>query len=66
MTVQVLHSSDVAKAYATAAIGEQQGAFNLAADPPVTMETIAEVLGARLVNVPQQLIRSGVWAAWHA
>lgn len=66
LTVQVLHSSDGAKAYVTAALGEHQGAFNLAADPPVTMETIAELLGARLLNVPQQLIRSGVWAAWHA
>ncbi|MBT2264352.1 NAD-dependent epimerase/dehydratase family protein [Rhodococcus erythropolis] len=66
LTIQVLHASDVAKAYAAASVGEQRGAFNLAADPPITMEEIAELLGARVVNVPQRMIRSGVGAAWRA
>ena len=66
LTIQVLHASDVARAYVIAALGEQHGAFNLAAEPPISMEEIAELLGARLIDIPERLIRSGIRAAWQA
>jgi nucleoside-diphosphate-sugar epimerase len=66
LSVQVVHSSDVADAYVTATLGEQQGAFNLAADPPVGMNTLADLFDARLIDIPEPVIRAGLWAAWHA
>lgn len=66
LTIQVLHASDVARAYVIAALGEQHGAFNLAAEPPISMEEIAELLGARLIDIPERLIRSGIRVAWQA
>ncbi|WP_019749564.1 hypothetical protein [Rhodococcus erythropolis] len=47
-------------------MGEQQGAFNLAADPPVGMNTLADLFDARLIDIPEPVIRAGLWAAWHA
>lgn len=66
LTMQVIHSADVASAYVAAALGPHAGAFNLAADPPVDMETVAELLGARLIDVPERMIRTGIRAAWYA
>jgi nucleoside-diphosphate-sugar epimerase len=42
------------------------GAFNLAADPPVTRDLIADVLGARPVHLPRRLLRTAVDLAWRA
>jgi nucleoside-diphosphate-sugar epimerase len=42
------------------------GAFNLAADPPITTEVIADALGAKAVHVPAALVRVVMSAAWHA
>jgi nucleoside-diphosphate-sugar epimerase len=42
------------------------GAFNLAAEPPLTRDDIAEQLGARPVHVPSQVVRAAASAAWHA
>jgi UDP-glucose 4-epimerase len=42
------------------------GPFNLAADPPITRDTIADVLGARPVHVPKPVLRAAAWAAWQA
>lgn len=66
LTVQVLHTSDVARAYVTAAIGGQHGAFDLAAEPPISMGEIAGLLGARPIHVPERAIRLGLSAAWQA
>ncbi len=45
---------------------EATGAFNLAAEPPVTSAMLAELLGARLVHVPSAAVRVAMAAAWHA
>ena len=42
------------------------GAFNLAADPPVTADDMATALGARHVHVPAAAVRLAMSAAWHA
>ena len=66
LRVPIVHSSDVADAVARALDRREAGAFNLAADPPVTAELIAATLGARSVHVPAALLRVAVSAAWHA
>ena len=41
-------------------------AFNLAADPAVTADDIAGVLGTRLVHVPAGAVRAAVSLSWRA
>ena len=66
LVIPVVHADDVADAVAAAVSGTVPGAFNLAAEPPVTSSDIAGVLGARLVHVPSPLLRAGMSLAWHA
>jgi UDP-glucose 4-epimerase len=63
---QAVHTVDVAAAYVAAVVGDQRGAFNLAADPVLTLDDVAEVLGARPVPVPAALVRPAVRATWAA
>jgi UDP-glucose 4-epimerase len=62
---QAVHTTDVAEAFAAAALGDARGAFNLASDPVIDGARVAAVTGARLVEVPPALVRSGLSAAWH-
>lgn len=52
LAVQVVHADDAAAAFATAALGEARGAFNIATTPVVTNELLRDVLGARGLPVP--------------
>jgi nucleoside-diphosphate-sugar epimerase len=52
LAVQVVHADDAAAAFATAALGEARGAFNIATAPVVTNELVREVIGARSIPVP--------------
>ena len=61
---QCLHSYDVAEAYRLAITGDVRGAFNVAADPILDPPTLAEMFGARLVNVPQKVVRGFARATW--
>jgi UDP-glucose 4-epimerase len=61
---QALHANDVAEAYRLAAVGDARGAYNVAADPVIDVESIGEVLGSRVVRVPGPLARAGLAAAW--
>jgi UDP-glucose 4-epimerase len=63
---QAVHTEDVAEAYRAAVVGEVRGAFNLAADPVLTLDDVAAVLGARPVPVPAALVRPAVRASWAA
>jgi nucleoside-diphosphate-sugar epimerase len=65
LVVQVVHSADVADAIVRALERRIGGAFNLAADPPLTAERIASAMGARLVPVPRAVLRGAVAAGWH-
>jgi nucleoside-diphosphate-sugar epimerase len=56
----------VADAIARILEARAPGAFNLAADPPVTAQHVADALGARLVHVPSAVVRAAVSASWHA
>lgn len=66
LAVSVVHSDDVARAVVTAADRRADGAFNLAAEPPLTRDDIADVLGARAVHVPSRVIRAAAALTWHA
>jgi nucleoside-diphosphate-sugar epimerase len=62
---QALHTGDVGRAYASAVTQDVRGAFNLAAEPVLDGPSLAEILGARPVRLPQKLVRAAVAAAWH-
>ncbi|WP_256789352.1 NAD-dependent epimerase/dehydratase family protein [Frankia sp. AvcI1] len=64
---QVVHSRDAAVAFASAALSPTaRGAYNVAADPPVTPRTLPDMLGARGIPLPPALLRAAVGAAYRA
>ncbi|MGL5817834.1 MAG: NAD-dependent epimerase/dehydratase family protein [Phycicoccus sp.] len=66
LAVPVVHTDDVADAVVGALAKRAGGAFNLAAEPPLTAAVLAAVLGARSVHVPAAVLRAALSAAWHA
>lgn len=64
LVVPIVHTDDVADAFARVLEQRATGAFNLAAGPPVTRDLIAEVLGARPVHVPRGVLRAAAALAW--
>jgi UDP-glucose 4-epimerase len=66
LRLQAVHSDDVAAAYVAAVVGDVRGAFNLAAEPVLTLDDVAEVLGARPLAVPAGVVRPLVRASWAA
>jgi nucleoside-diphosphate-sugar epimerase len=66
LAVPMVHADDVADAIARELDRRIGGAFNLAADPPITTDRIARALGARAVHVPSSVLRPLMSAAWHA
>ncbi|MEV6318121.1 NAD-dependent epimerase/dehydratase family protein [Streptomyces sp. NPDC051776] len=61
---QVLHTQDAAQAFLAAVTRPARGAFNLASDPVVDAELLAELLGARVVPLPAAPARAALAAAW--
>ena len=66
LAVPLVHTDDVADAVVRVLRQQATGAFNLAADPPVTRDLIADVLGARPEHLPRQLLRTAADLAWRA
>ena len=66
LTIPMVHADDVAAAIDTVLEQRATGAFNLASEPPLTTERIAEVLGARVVHVPSRVVRAAAAGAWRA
>jgi nucleoside-diphosphate-sugar epimerase len=64
VTFQTIHADDVAAAIATAVTRPVRGAFNLAADPVLDRDRVAEVLATRMVDVPPSVMRAAIAAAW--
>ncbi|MDC0765457.1 SDR family oxidoreductase [Streptomyces sp. HD] len=64
LRVQALHTDDAARAYQLAVQADVRGSFNLAADPPVDVELLGLLLGARPVRLPRTAARSAIAAAW--
>lgn len=61
---QALHSMDAADAYRRALTTDVHGAFNVAAEPVLDAQQLAELLDARVVAIPPRLARTAVAAAW--
>ena len=66
LVVPLVHTDDVADAVARVLDRHATGAFNLAADPPVTHDVIARVLGAPSVHLPRTVLRTAAALSWHA
>jgi UDP-glucose 4-epimerase len=64
LVVPLVHSDDVADAVVRVLQRRATGAFNLAADPPITREVIASVLRARPVHLPRQVLRTAAALTW--
>ena len=61
---QAVHSLDVGDAYRLALLGDARGPFNVAAEPVLDPPKLAELLGARLVPMPQGVARALTSASW--
>lgn len=61
---QVTHSDDAADAYRRAIVSDVRGAFNVAADPVLDPDVLAELFGARKVHLPPGLARAALAASW--
>jgi UDP-glucose 4-epimerase len=62
---QAVHSLDVGEAYRLAVVNERaSGAYNVAADPVLDPDELADLLGARKVPVPATALRAGADATW--
>jgi nucleoside-diphosphate-sugar epimerase len=67
LRVQAVHTADVAYAYRLAVIApEARGAYNVAADPVLDGDHVAELLGARAVSVPGRVLRAATTVSWRA
>jgi nucleoside-diphosphate-sugar epimerase len=62
---QAVHADDVASAYCLAVVGDDaRGAYNVAAAPALDPDRLAELLGARKIPVPAQVLRTAAAATW--
>jgi UDP-glucose 4-epimerase len=66
LRLQAVHAADVADAYTRALRSDARGAFNVAADPVLTPELIAELMHGRLLPVPVPVLRGLAAATWRA
>lgn len=64
--VSMVHADDVADACVRAIERRALGPFNLAAEPAVTRDDIADALGAKAIDVPAGLLGPLVQATWRA
>ena len=61
---QAVHISDLARAYALATVCDVQGAFNLAANPPLSTDDLAATLDAKTFPLPLALTRRLADLSW--
>lgn len=66
LRIPMVHADDVADAFNRVLDTGAGGAFNLAADPPVTAADIAQALEARHVQMPRRIVRAAVAGSWRA
>jgi UDP-glucose 4-epimerase len=64
LVFQAVHSYDVGHAYRLAVVRDVRGAFNIAADPPLDLPTIARLLRARTFRISPGAVRALAAAAW--
>jgi ferritin-like metal-binding protein YciE len=61
---QAVHSADVGQAYLQATLADVRGAFNIAAEPPLSPEEMARRLGVRSFPVPAAAVRGLADLSW--
>jgi nucleoside-diphosphate-sugar epimerase len=61
---QAVHSADIGEAYRLAIVGEARGAFNIAAEPVLDPDVLADALGARKLPLPAGLVRGAMSLGW--
>lgn len=66
LRLQTLHTEDAADGFRRAVLGDAAGAFNLAAEPIIDAQRLAELFAARVVRMPARAIRAIVAGAWRA
>jgi UDP-glucose 4-epimerase len=67
LVVQCVHSEDVGEAYRLAATNpDARGAYNIAADPILSRETLGRALGAKVVDIPARALRVAADVSWRA
>lgn len=64
LVFQCVHSFDVGEAYRLAIKKDVSGAFNIAADPVIGPDELAELLHARKVRIPGRVLRGGADITW--
>jgi ferritin-like metal-binding protein YciE/nucleoside-diphosphate-sugar epimerase len=63
---QAVHSKDVGQAYLRAVVSDARGPFNLAAEPPLSPQELADRLGVRSFPVPTRVVRRLADLSWRA
>lgn len=66
LCIPLIHADDVADAFVSAIERRVAGPFNLAGEPPLTREHVAEVLGAKSLHVPSGVLGALVDVSWRA
>lgn len=66
LSLQAVHTEDVAAAYWSLLKSDASGAFNVSAEPVIDGQTIALLLGTRLAPTPFPVLRMAAAAAWRA
>ena len=66
LVFQAVHREDVAEAYRLAIHGDVRGAFNLAADPVLDPDRLAEMFEARKLPVSATVLRAAASLTWRA
>lgn len=66
LLVPLVHADDVADAVVRVLEQRAQGPFNLAAEPPITRNDMAEALGARPVHLPARVLSAAASLTWRA
>jgi UDP-glucose 4-epimerase len=61
---QAVHSEDVGRAYLRAVLADVEGAFNIAAEPPLSTGEMAERIGVRSFPVPPRVVRGLADLSW--
>lgn len=63
---QAVHSDDVGQAYLRAVLVDVHGAFNLAAEPPLSPQEMADRLGVRSFPLSARVVRKLADLSWRA
>lgn len=61
---QAVHSEDVGRAYLRVVLADVDGAFNVAAEPPLSTGELAERIGVRSFPVPSRVVRRLADLSW--